>query len=140
MDGAKIYRGVKIENGVFIGPGVLCLNDNNPRRYKIADLSDSIWTIGKNASIGGGSIILSNVNIGEYALIGAGSVVTKDVPPYGLAYGAPAKLKGFVCENAHKLKVEEKSFSECHDTIIVACKKCSSQVTIHQKRYQRLLE
>ncbi|MCK4732530.1 MAG: hypothetical protein KAT65_08730 [Methanophagales archaeon] len=57
----------------------------------------------KGASIGANSTILCGVVIGKYALIGAGSVVAKDVPPFGLMYGYPGKLKGFVCYCGRKL-------------------------------------
>jgi len=51
----------------------------------------------EGASIGANSTIVCGVTISEYAMVGAGSVVTKDVPPFGLVYGNPAELKGFVC-------------------------------------------
>ena len=51
----------------------------------------------KGASIGANSIVVCGVTIGEYAMIGAGSTVTRNVPPFGLVYGNPARLKGYIC-------------------------------------------
>lgn len=77
-----------IEDEVFLAPGVCLANDKYPVRK-------SGWEppkILKRAKIGMGSIILPGVIIGEGALIGAGSVVTKNIPPYSVAYGNPAKV------------------------------------------------
>lgn len=100
-----IYHGSKIEDGVFIGPHVILTNDKHPRAinpdYSLK--SDKDWEEGKilvkkGASIGANAVILPGTEIGEWALIGAGSVVTKNVPDYGLVFGNPAILKGFVCK------------------------------------------
>jgi acetyltransferase-like isoleucine patch superfamily enzyme len=98
-----IYHGVILEDGVFIGPGVKILNDKFPRAISPDGKlkNDSGWTEGKilikkGASIGAGVIILPDVTVGEFALVGAGSVVTKNIPPYSLAYGNPAKIVGEV--------------------------------------------
>ena len=86
--GVHITRGVIIEDDVFIGPGVITLND----RLKGGG-ADSFPRIGHHAKIGGGSVILPGVTIGAYALIGAGSVVTKDVPDGHTLMGSPARLQ-----------------------------------------------
>ena len=92
----SVYKGVKIADDVFIGPSVTFTNDLYPRAFSWAE-DMVISTIGAN------STILCGVVIGEYALIGAGSVVAKDVPPFGLMYGNPGNLKGFVCYCGRKL-------------------------------------
>lgn len=94
---AAIYQGVTIEDDVFIGPSVAFTNDMYPRSW--------IWhyhrivksRVKKCASIGANSTIVAGVTLGEYAMVGAGSVVTKDVEPYQLVYGNPAKPHGWVC-------------------------------------------
>lgn len=117
---ASVYHGVTLENGVFVGPHVIFTNDKLPRAIN-ADgslKSDDDWELGRilvkeGASLGAGSIIVTNVTIGRFAMIGAGAVVTKDVPDYGLVYGNPARLVGYVCENGHKLERTDSGTWEC---------------------------
>jgi acetyltransferase-like isoleucine patch superfamily enzyme len=94
-----ICEGVTIEDGVFIGHGVMFINDKYPRATNTAgDLqTEQDWKVertlvGRGASIGSGSTILSKVTIGEHAIVGAGSVVTHDVPPGAIVAGNPARL------------------------------------------------
>ena len=82
-----ITRGVVIEEDVFIGPGVVTLND------KLLDNGLNYPHICKGVKIGGGSVILPGVRIGEYATLGAGSIVTKDVPPQATVLGNPARMR-----------------------------------------------
>ena len=103
QNNSSIYQGVVIEDGVFIGPHACLTNDKTPRAItpegklmKSSDWKISPIRVKKGASIGAGSILIAGVTIGEYSLIGAGSVVTKDIPDYGLAYGNPARLVGFI--------------------------------------------
>lgn len=95
-----ICEGVTIEDNVFIGHGVTFINDSFPRAttgdgklQTEADWKVEPTLVKKGASIGSGSTILANVTIGENAIIGAGSVVTKDVPPYAIVAGNPARIK-----------------------------------------------
>jgi acetyltransferase-like isoleucine patch superfamily enzyme len=94
-----ICEGVTIEDHVFIGHNVTFVNDTYPRATIITgglqtekDWKVETTVVKKGASIGSGVTILANVVIGEGALVGAGSVVTKDVPPYGVVVGNPARL------------------------------------------------
>jgi acetyltransferase-like isoleucine patch superfamily enzyme len=94
-----ICEGVVIEDNVFIGHGVTFINDSYPRAatqdgrlQTEADWKVEPTVIKKGASIGSGTTILSNTNIGENAIVGAGSVVTKDVPPNCIVAGNPAKI------------------------------------------------
>lgn len=96
--GVYIWDNTIIEDDVFVGPNVTFVNDKNPRSKKYPDNFQSI-RICKGASVGANTTILGNITIGEYALVGAGSVVTKDVPPFALAYGNPAKQMGKVDED-----------------------------------------
>jgi UDP-2-acetamido-3-amino-2,3-dideoxy-glucuronate N-acetyltransferase len=98
-----ICEGVTIEDGVFIGHGVMFINDRNPRAVN-ADGSlqtDADWTlegalVKRRASIGSNATIMCGVTIGEGALVGAGAVVTRDVPAYTIVAGVPAEIKGIV--------------------------------------------
>ena len=94
-----ICERVTIEDHVFVGHNVTFINDSYPRATGPSGeiQTEKGWKVEpmlvkKGASIGSGVTILSNVVIGEHPIVGAGSVVTKDVPPYGLARGNPARL------------------------------------------------
>ncbi len=94
-----VCEGVTIEDNVFIGHGVMFINDSYPRATAAdgnlqteADWKVERTVVKKGSSIGSGATILSNVSIGENAIVGAGSVVTKDVPPGSIVVGNPAKV------------------------------------------------
>ena len=94
-----ICEGVTIEDQVFIGHGVIFINDSYPRattstgELQIArDWHVEPTLVRKGASIGSGATILSNVVIGEHAIVGAGSVVTRDVPARSIVAGNPARV------------------------------------------------
>jgi len=99
----SVYKGVRIENDVLVGPSVTFTNDLYPRAFSWDADKITMTVVKEGASIGANSTIVCGVTISEYAMIGAGSVVTKDVPPFGLVYGNPAELKGFVCYCGRKL-------------------------------------
>ena len=94
-----ICEGVTIEDNVFIGHGVMFINDSFPRAANAdgslqteADWKVETTRICKGASLGSGVTVLANVTVGEGALVGAGSVVTKDVPPHTIVAGNPARI------------------------------------------------
>jgi acetyltransferase-like isoleucine patch superfamily enzyme len=94
-----ICEGVIIEDDVFIGHGVVFINDTYPRAttpegklQTELDWSVEATLIKRGASIGSGATILSNVTVGENAIVGAGSVVTHNVPPNAIVVGNPAKF------------------------------------------------
>jgi acetyltransferase-like isoleucine patch superfamily enzyme len=94
-----ICEGVTIEDEVFVGHGVMFINDRYPRAgnedgslQSEADWQVVPTLVKKGASLGSGCIVLCGITIGEWALVGAGAVVTKDVPPYAVVKGCPARV------------------------------------------------
>jgi UDP-2-acetamido-3-amino-2,3-dideoxy-glucuronate N-acetyltransferase len=111
QNSAFVYHGFSLEDGVFLGPGAMLLNDKNPRAINLdgALKSDADWTVSAGlvrhgASLGGGAIVLPGVTVGRFAMVGSGAVVTRDVPDHGMVAGNPARLRGFVCEAGHPMR------------------------------------
>ena len=102
QNNVSLYDDVVIEDDVFCGPSCVFTNVINPRAFIERKHEYKQTLIKKGASIGANATIVCGVTVGEYALIGAGSVVTKDVPPYALVYGNPARAHGTVNEAGEK--------------------------------------
>lgn len=96
QNNVSIYDDVILEDDVFCGPSCVFTNVINPRAFVERKTEYKKTIVKKGASIGANATIVCGVTIGEYALVGAGSVVTKDIPPYALVYGSPAKVHGKV--------------------------------------------
>src|SRR5882762_4253810 len=96
-----ICEGVTLEDGVFVGHGVMFTNDLHPRAINVDGSlqTDADWTVvltlvKRRASIGSNATILAGVTIGEGALVGAGAVVTRDIPDHAIVAGVPARTVG----------------------------------------------
>jgi len=97
QNNVSIYTGVTCEDEVFLGPSCVFTNVINPRAFIERKNEYRPTLVKRGASIGANATIVCGVTIGKYALVGAGAVVTRDVPDFALVYGAPAKIKGFIC-------------------------------------------
>lgn len=123
----SVYHGVVIEDGVFIGPHVCFTNDLRPRAINpdgslkaATDWNLSETRIRRGAALGANSTIRCGITIGEWAMVGSGSVVTRNVPDYGLVFGNPARLHGFVCPCGSELKFRE----EKNNRVAACCIEC----------------
>jgi acetyltransferase-like isoleucine patch superfamily enzyme len=105
-----ICEGVTIEDNVFIGHGVMFVNDMYPRATADGALqTEQDWKVEKTlvkkgASIGTGVTVLANVTIGEDAIVGAGAVVTRDVPPRTIVAGNPARVLRSLTTNSRSFE------------------------------------
>lgn len=102
QNGVSVYNGVTIEDEVFVGPNVAFTNDYYPRAQN-PDWEVTPTLIRKGASLGANCTIVCGHTVGEYALVGAGSVVVRNVPPYALVVGNPARVVGRVCKCGMKV-------------------------------------
>jgi UDP-2-acetamido-3-amino-2,3-dideoxy-glucuronate N-acetyltransferase len=104
QNAALLYSGLRIGNGVFVGPAVVFTNDRSPRavmpdgRLRTeAQWAHGETVVGDGASIGASSTIVTGISIGTWAMVGAGAVVTRDVAAHALVLGVPARHAGWVC-------------------------------------------
>jgi acetyltransferase-like isoleucine patch superfamily enzyme len=110
-NGNMVWEGVHLEDGVFVGPLVVFTNDLHPRSPRLPQVqqryADRGWlqatVIKHGASLGAGSVILAGITIGEFCMVGAGSIVNRSLPPYALAVGLPARVRGWVCQCGQRL-------------------------------------
>jgi len=109
QNNVSIYEGVEVEDDVFLGPSMVFTNVINPRAFIQRKEEFKMTLLKKGCSIGANATIVCGVTIGEYALIGSGAVVNKDVPPYALMVGVPAKQIGWVSKAGNTLVFNEKS-------------------------------
>jgi len=118
----SLFRGLTLEDGVFVGPHTTFTNDSYPRAItpdgRLLDHDDwpAVPTLVRyGASIGAAAVIIAGVTIGKWAMVGAGAVVTHDVPDHGLVVGRPARLTGYACICGHPLRDDGASWTcgEC---------------------------
>ena len=135
----SVYQGVTIADGVFVGPHACFTNDIRPRAVNpdaslktAAHWISSETLIRHGASIGANATILCGISVGAWAMIGAGAVITHDIPDYGLAWGNPARLRGFVCPCEGNLK------GKSRDALIVyaECQECNEKIKIPLKDWE----
>jgi len=116
QNNVSIYTGVICEDDVFLGPSMVFTNIVNPRSAIVRKNSYVRTIVEKGASIGANSTIICGHTIGSYAFIGAGAVVTRDVKPYALVVGNPARQTGWMSEYGHKLRFDETGFASCPES------------------------
>lgn len=116
QNNVSIYTGVICDDDVFLGPSMVFTNIINPRSEIIRKDSYETTIVEKGASIGANSTIICGTIIGRYAFIGAGAVVTRDVKPYALVVGNPARQTGWMSEFGHKLIFDKKGYAVCPES------------------------
>lgn len=116
QNNVSVYTGVTCEDDVFLGPSCVFTNVLNPRSA-VNRRGEYVKTkVSKGATIGANATIVCGNTIGSYALIGAGAVITKDVLPFALVVGNPAKQVGWVSEYGHKLTFDEEGMAMCKES------------------------
>jgi dTDP-4-amino-4,6-dideoxygalactose transaminase/acetyltransferase-like isoleucine patch superfamily enzyme len=97
QNNVSVYEGVEIEDDVFLGPSCVFTNVHNPRAFVERKHEYRPTRVRRGASIGANAVIVCGHDVGEYAFVGAGAVVTRDVAPYALVVGNPARRVGWMC-------------------------------------------
>ena len=116
QNNVSIYTGVICEDDVFLGPSMVFTNIINPRSAVIRRDQYVKTIVKKGASIGANATIVCGHDIGEFSFIGAGAVVVKEVLPFALVVGNPAKHIGWMSEYGHRLSFDEKNMAICPES------------------------
>jgi UDP-2-acetamido-3-amino-2,3-dideoxy-glucuronate N-acetyltransferase len=103
QNNVSVYDNVTLEEGVFCGPSMVFTNVYNPRSLIERKNEYRNTLIKRGATLGANCTIVCGVTVGEFAFVGAGAVVNKDVPPYALIVGVPAKQIGWMSEFGEQL-------------------------------------
>jgi len=134
------FRGLSVEDGVFLGPAVVFTNDLHPRAVN-PDGSlkgDGDWTasptrVETGASVGANATIACGIVLGAHSMVGAGSVVTRDVPAHGLVRGNPARLVGFVGKAGFTLELVEHR----GEHVLLRCPKTAEELVMPARDWDR---
>ncbi|MBK7479748.1 MAG: N-acetyltransferase [Bacteroidales bacterium] len=116
QNNVSVYTGVICEDDVFLGPSMVFTNVVNPRSAVNRRDKYEETLVEKGATIGANATIVCGHKIGRFAFIGAGAVVTKDVKPYSLVVGNPARHTGWMSEYGHKLNFDAGGFAVCPES------------------------
>lgn len=116
QNNVSVYEGVICEDDVFLGPSMVFTNIKNPRSAVPRKGQYITTLVRKGATIGANATVVCGVEIGAYALVGAGAVVTKNVPPYALIMGNPARQTGWVSAFGHRLNFNEAGEAFCSES------------------------
>jgi UDP-2-acetamido-3-amino-2,3-dideoxy-glucuronate N-acetyltransferase len=116
QNNVSIYTGVICEDDVFLGPSMVFTNVINPRSAVARKDEFMATVVGKGATIGANATVVCGNNIGPFAFIGAGAVIIKEVKPYALVVGNPARQVGWMSEYGHRLHFDEQGLATCPES------------------------
>jgi UDP-2-acetamido-3-amino-2,3-dideoxy-glucuronate N-acetyltransferase len=128
QNNVSVYQGVELADDVFCGPSMVFTNVINPRSHVPRRTEYRATKVGRGATFGANCTIVCGHSIGEFAFIGAGAVVSKDVPPYALMLGVPARRAGWMCECGERLQ----------GSGMVECSTCNKKYRVNDTRCERL--
>jgi UDP-2-acetamido-3-amino-2,3-dideoxy-glucuronate N-acetyltransferase len=114
QNNVSIYEGVECEDDVFLGPSMVFTNVINPRAFIQRKEEFKKTLLKRGCTIGANATIVCGVTIGEYALIGSGAVVNKNVKPYALMVGVPARQIGWVGISGNTLHFTNNQASDAY--------------------------
>ena len=116
QNNVSVYEGVIIEDDVFLGPSAVFTNVLNPRSQVNRSNRFMKTRVASGSTIGANATVICGTTIGNFAFVGAGAVVTRDVLPYDLVLGNPARQVGWVSEYGNKLEFDKEDMATCPES------------------------
>jgi UDP-2-acetamido-3-amino-2,3-dideoxy-glucuronate N-acetyltransferase len=116
QNNVSVYDAVTLEDDVFCGPSMVFTNVYNPRSAIVRKNEYRQTLVRRGATLGANCTVVCGITIGEYAFVGAGAVINRDVPPYALMVGVPARRQGWMCRCGVQLKGRGDIGCECGAT------------------------
>ncbi len=118
QNNVSIYDAVLIEDDVFCGPSMVFTNVYNPRSAVTRKDQYRVTRVKKGATLGANSTIVCGVTVGDYAFVAAGAVINRDVKPYALMAGVPARQLGWMSQHGERLRLplDGEGVAECPAT------------------------
>ena len=114
QNNVSVYDNVTLEDGVFCGPSMVFTNVYNPRSLIERKAEYRNTFVGKGATLGANATIICGIKIGEFAFVGAGALINKDVLPYALMVGVPARQIGWMSAYGKQLDLPITGNGEAH--------------------------
>jgi UDP-2-acetamido-3-amino-2,3-dideoxy-glucuronate N-acetyltransferase len=105
QNNVSVYDAVRLEDDVFCGPSVVFTNVYNPRSAVTRKGEYRVTTVRNGATLGANCTIICGVTVGAHAFVAAGAVINRDVKPYALMAGVPARQVGWMSEHGERLNL-----------------------------------
>lgn len=128
QNNVSVYDAVRLDDDVFCGPSMVFTNVFNPRSAVPRKSEYRPTHVHRGATLGANCTVVCGSSIGEYAFVAAGAVVSRDVPPYALMVGVPARRTGWMCRCGEKLpkgRSLEVCCSVCGSCYAIEAERCS---------------
>lgn len=125
QNNVSVYDAVRLEDDVFCGPSMVFTNVYNPRSAITRKNEYRPTLVGRGATLGANSTIVCGVRIGEFAFVGAGAVINRDVSPYALMLGVPARRRGWMCHCGIQLHGKGDVRCDCGATYFIDEASCT---------------
>jgi UDP-2-acetamido-3-amino-2,3-dideoxy-glucuronate N-acetyltransferase len=132
QNNVSVYEGVTLEADVFCGPSMVFTNDPEPRAFRSNRAGWRPTLVSRGATLGANSTIVCGHDIGEYAMVAAGAVVTREVKPFQLVAGAPARHLSWICRCGERLREVPESLTSGAKPLPMSCPRCGERYLLEK--------